>query len=89
MEIVNGDGGLMAQIKTGTTAWHMDIIKKIAFRGKIESREPLIVTIKVSSKKAKSVMEGVFKQHGIIGIIYKVKLLGWFECWFPRYQVEV
>ena len=39
---------------TGTTEWHMDIIKSQCFRAKVYSDELNMVTVKVSSRRAKA-----------------------------------
>ena len=69
----------------------MEAIKKHAFRGKIEEDDFIrnIFTIKVSSKKSKILLEKHFKNHGRPDYLYKIKLLRWHECWFPRYQIGV
>ena len=71
-----------------STNWHMDIIKRKSFRGKICSNKPFVATIKVSSRMARAVLTDYFNQHGSASVVYKIQLLGWFECWFPRYQIE-
>lgn len=70
---------------------HMEAIKEYAFRGKIEEIDYIhsIITIKVSSMLVKILLEKHFKKHGRSDYHYKIKILGWFECWFPRYQVEI
>lgn len=73
---------------TGTLQWHMDIIKKKSFRGKVYSNEPNVVTIKVSSRMARAVLTDYFNHMKVVNVVYKIQLLGWFECWFPRYQIE-
>lgn len=70
--------------------YHLSKIKKFAFRGKIEEIDYIhsIVTIKVSSRRSKALLEAHFKKHGIVSVFYNIKLLGLFECWFPRYQMR-
>ena len=73
----------------GTVDWHMDIIKTYAFRAKlIEGNEPFVVTIKVSGTRAKYFLEYYFRKHGMVHVQYRIRKLGLFECWFPRYQIK-
>ena len=69
---------------------HLSSIKKYAFRGKIEEVDYIrnTVTIKVSSRLSKTLLENHFKKNGRYDYRYEIKLLGLFECWFPRYQIR-
>ncbi|MCK5611207.1 hypothetical protein KAR91_55570 [Candidatus Pacearchaeota archaeon] len=74
---------------TLTQEKHITAIKKYAFRGKIEEMDYIhsIITIKVPSRRSKILLEKHFKTHGRCDYTYKIKLLGWFECWVPLYQI--
>ena len=73
---------------TPTTNWHMDAIKKHSFRGNYTYDDvKLLIKIKVSSKRSKTVLEEYFANNGISGFKNEISLLGWFECWEPRYQI--
>ena len=63
-------------------------IKKCAFRGKVDEIDCTrsTIEIKVSSIISKKLLEEHLKTYGVCTILYEIKLLGLFECWFPRYQ---
>lgn len=69
----------------------LEIIKKCAFRGKIEEIDDIhnIIDLKVSSVMAKKLLQKHLKNHEIGDFKYRIKVLGLFECWFPRYQSMV
>ena len=71
-----------------STNWHMEAVKNYSFRGRIVAYIPNLVTIKVSSRRSRTILKLYFKANGPAGYHYNIQLLGWFECWFPRYQIE-
>lgn len=78
----------MKLIKIGSIDYYIKMIQINCFRGKIIER-PMQVTIKIASQKTRDWMIDTLKIIGVGGVEYKVEKLGFFECWFPRYQVDI
>ncbi len=62
------------------------LIQSITWRVKIEEKAGK-VTICVRKKKIPEIRR-IVKEFGISGYKYEVKEIGWFECWFKRYQTS-
>lgn len=63
------------------------LLQAVTWRVKIEQISPLACNIYVRKKMIPEVRRMV-KEFGISGIHYEAKEIGWFECWFKRFQIS-
>lgn len=61
------------------------LIQAVTWRAKVE--ESLMKAIIYVRKKRIPEVRRLAKEFGLATINYKVKEIGWFECWFKRFQV--
>jgi hypothetical protein len=79
-------GGVMKYLSTLDD--HMELVKKLFFRGKIYESGIFEVTVKVPGGITQGYLEDYLNSYGMATVKYNVKSLWFFECWFPRYQIK-
>lgn len=68
-----------------TTEGIKQLLQTVTWRVKIEIVNFNHMNIYVRKKKI-PVVRRLAKEFGLVTIHYKVKEIGWFECWFKRFQ---
>lgn len=69
-----------------TTEGIKQLIQAVTWRVKVEIADYLHMNIYVRKKRIPEVRR-LAKEFGLSTINYDVKEIGWFECWFKRFQV--